>query len=103
MTPPASYTAGDKALAKEDLPFARSPVVAAFVAAGGVASAEALPSWFAGQVATIAARHGVPCMQAWQDGLKFAEGAADFTTAGLDSHGRHCHSTSTLSLAAIGR
>ena len=58
---------GKRDLSKEDLPWARSPVVAAFVASegSGVGSVEELPSWFARQVAEIVARHGVEIMQAW--------------------------------------
>ena len=50
-------------------------------------STDELPSWFARQVAMIVGRHGVQTMQAWQDGLRHAASASDYTSAEGSSAG----------------
>ena len=88
-TEPVAFK-GNIDISQEDLPWAKSPVVQAFVASedSPVGSVEELPSWFAQQVAGIVGKHGVSTLQAWQDGLRHAASAADYTAEGSVSRVR---------------
>jgi hexosaminidase len=55
--------------------------VQAAIARGEFADPHQIPAWFAVRVARIAQRHGIGTLQAWQDGLRHAESAADFPIA----------------------
>ncbi|WP_087017025.1 beta-N-acetylhexosaminidase [Thaumasiovibrio subtropicus] len=72
---------GNIDLSKQDKPFARSPQCQTLIAEGTVKDAGYLPSYFAEQVSGIVAEKGIPAFQAWQDGLKYSEGADAFATA----------------------
>ena len=77
---------GNRDLSVEHHPFAASPAAQAFMAseANEVSSAEELPSWFARKVAEIVGRHGVQTFQAWQDGLRHAQDAAEYVVEGVE-------------------
>ncbi len=62
----------------QHVPFEKSPVAQQAIANGVVEDFEHLPSYFAEQVSIIAQRNGIPHFQAWQDGLKYSEGASSF-------------------------
>ncbi len=64
--------------AAHDQPWAGSPGALAAIAAGTIADFDAIPTYMAKFVAGIAAEFGVTTLQAWQDGLRHAAGAADF-------------------------
>jgi len=66
---------------KEDKPWAKSAVCQDLVKAGTVKDLEHLPSHFALKVSRLVNQHGIPGMQAWQDGLKDAENAQAFATS----------------------
>ncbi len=61
-----------------DPPWSGSPLVQAALARGELADTSEIPTWFATQVARIAARHGIGTLQAWEDGLKHATSAEQF-------------------------
>lgn len=63
---------------KEDHPWAKSQACQALVAQGTVHDIEHLPSYFAIEVSKIIKDHGINNMQAWQDGVKYAENAQSF-------------------------
>ncbi|WP_380184394.1 beta-N-acetylhexosaminidase [Kalamiella sp. sgz302252] len=67
-------------LSREDKPWAKSQVCQALVKAGKVADMDHLPSYFGKKVSELVNAHGIEKMQAWQDGLKEAQGAKDFAT-----------------------
>jgi len=67
-------------LSREDKPWAKSQVCQALVKSGKVADMDHLPSYFGKKVSESVNAHGIEKMQAWQDGLKDAKGAADFAT-----------------------
>jgi len=71
---------GDIDSAKEDLPFAKSPLCSALVSSGEVKSIEQLPGYFAEKVSEIVAGQGIQNFQAWEDGLKYAENSTAFAT-----------------------
>jgi hexosaminidase len=62
----------------EDHPWAKSQACQTFVSKGKVKDIEHLPSYFAQQVSTIIKSHGINHMQAWQDGMKYADNAKSF-------------------------
>ncbi|WP_085247785.1 beta-N-acetylhexosaminidase [Gilliamella mensalis] len=62
----------------EDHPWAKSQACQTFVSKGKVKDIEHLPSYFAQQVSSIIKSHGINHMQAWQDGMKYAENAKSF-------------------------
>lgn len=64
----------------EHAPFEQSPACQTLIAEGEIASASQLPSYWAIEVSKIAANAGFSNFQAWEDGLKYAESAADFAT-----------------------
>ncbi|ERK07475.1 Beta-hexosaminidase [Pantoea sp. AS-PWVM4] len=66
---------------KEDKPWAKSQVCQALVKSGKVQDLEHLPSHFALEVSQLVKAHGIPVMQAWQDGLKDAANAQAFATS----------------------
>lgn len=66
---------------KEDKPWAKSQVCQALVKSGKVQDLEHLPSHFALEVSKLVKAHGIPVMQAWQDGLKDAANAQAFATS----------------------
>ncbi|WP_343552829.1 beta-N-acetylhexosaminidase [Pantoea sp.] len=66
---------------KEDKPWAKSQVCQAVVKSGEVEDLEHLPSHFALEVSKMVNAHGIPVMQAWQDGLKDAANAHAFATS----------------------
>ncbi|NWA62469.1 carbohydate-binding domain-containing protein [Pantoea sp. B9002] len=66
---------------KEDKPWAKSQVCQAVVKSGKVEDLEHLPSHFALEVSKMVKAHGIPVMQAWQDGLKDATDAHAFATS----------------------
>lgn len=65
---------------KEDKPWAKSSVCQKLVKSGKVSDIAHLPSYFARQVSERVNQHGIEKMQAWQDGLKYAENASAFAT-----------------------
>ncbi len=67
-------------LSEQDKPFAQSPQCQALIADGSVSDFAHLPSHFAEQVSKMVASKGIPGFQAWQDGLKYSEGANAFAT-----------------------
>ncbi len=67
-------------LSEQDKPFAQSPQCQALIADGSVSDFAHLPSHFAEQVSKMVASKGIPGFQAWQDGLKYSEGASAFAT-----------------------
>lgn len=67
-------------LSREDKPWAKSQVCQALVKAGKVTDMDHLPSYFGKKVSERVNAHGIEKMQAWQDGLKDAQGAKDFAT-----------------------
>lgn len=67
-------------LSQQDKPFARSPQCQTLIEDGTVSDYGHLPSYFAEQVSKIVAEKGIPSFQAWQDGLKYSEGAEAFAT-----------------------
>lgn len=67
-------------LSQQDKPFARSPQCQTLIEDGTVSDYGHLPSYFAEQVSKIVADKGIPSFQAWQDGLKYSEGAEAFAT-----------------------
>ncbi|MEW5288073.1 beta-N-acetylhexosaminidase [Erwinia papayae] len=67
-------------MSREDKPWAKSQVCQKMIADGKVEDMEHLPSYFAAQVSQLVKQHGIEKMQAWQDGLKDAEGAKTFAT-----------------------
>ncbi|MGD8109633.1 beta-N-acetylhexosaminidase [Vibrio sp. TRT 17S01] len=67
-------------LSKQDKPFAQSPQCQTLIADGTVSDFGHLPSHFAEQVSKIVAEKGIPNFQAWQDGLKYSDGAKAFAT-----------------------
>ncbi|MFC3914458.1 beta-N-acetylhexosaminidase [Pseudaeromonas sharmana] len=71
---------GNVDLSKQDYAFAKSPACQRFVAEGKVKAVQELPSWFAREVSQQVKQHGMTALQAWQDGLKYANSAADFAT-----------------------
>jgi hexosaminidase len=71
---------GEIELSAEHHPFEKSPKCQALIANNTVDSVQALPSYFAKQVAKLAAELNVGAFQAWQDGLKTANSAAEFAT-----------------------
>lgn len=71
---------GNIDMSKQHAPFEKSPQCQALVANGTVAGFDQLPSYFAEQVAQIAASKGIAGFQAWQDGLKYSKNAASFAT-----------------------
>lgn len=71
---------GDIDQSKQDQPFAKSPQCQAMIDSGEVKDFGHLPSHFAEQVSKIAADKGIENFQAWEDGLKYSEGADAFAT-----------------------
>ena len=71
---------GNVDLSKQDYAFAKSPACQRFVTEGKVKAVQELPSWFAREVSQQVKQHGMTALQAWQDGLKYANSAADFAT-----------------------
>ncbi|WP_075180694.1 beta-N-acetylhexosaminidase [Pantoea sp. 1.19] len=71
---------GVQDLSQQDQPWAKSAVCQALVSSGQVKDLAHLPSWFALKVSQLVHQHGIPRMQAWQDGLKAAASARDFAT-----------------------
>lgn len=71
---------GDIDQSKQDQPFAKSPQCQAMIDSGDVKDFGHLPSHFAEQVSKIAADKGIENFQAWEDGLKYSEGADAFAT-----------------------
>ncbi|MGF1719796.1 carbohydate-binding domain-containing protein [Vibrio kyushuensis] len=67
-------------LSKQDKPFARSPQCQNLIDKGTVSDFGHLPSYFAEEVSKMVAENGIPNFQAWQDGLKYSEGAEVFAT-----------------------
>ncbi|MBW3696306.1 beta-N-acetylhexosaminidase [Vibrio sp. T187] len=65
---------------EQDKPFAQSPQCQNLIASGAVSDFGHLPSYFAEEVSKIVADKGIPHFQAWQDGLKYSEGAAAYAT-----------------------
>jgi len=68
---------------KEDKPSARSQICQTMRSNGKVAHMEHLPSYFAQEVSQRVKAHGIDRMQAWQDGLKYAQDAKVFATSRL--------------------
>ncbi|MEG3131371.1 beta-N-acetylhexosaminidase [Pantoea cypripedii] len=66
---------------QQDKPWAKSQVCQALVKSGKVQDLEHLPSHFALEVSQLVKAHGIPVMQAWQDGLKDASNAHAFATS----------------------
>ncbi|GEM79729.1 beta-N-acetylhexosaminidase [Vibrio superstes] len=71
---------GNIELDKQDMPFEQSPQCQALVADGTVSDFGHLPSHFAEEVSKLVAKNGIANFQAWEDGLKSAEGAQSFAT-----------------------
>ncbi|WP_028864831.1 beta-N-acetylhexosaminidase [Psychromonas aquimarina] len=71
---------GDLDLAKQDAPFAKSPLCKAVIDSEVVPDYEHLPSYFAEKVSKIVAQHDIANFQAWQDGLKHSEDSKSFAT-----------------------
>ncbi|MEZ9230494.1 beta-N-acetylhexosaminidase [Vibrio amylolyticus] len=71
---------GNIDLSQQDKPFAKSPQCQNLIAEGVVSDFGHLPSHFAEEVSKIVAEKGIPNFQAWQDGLKYSEGADVFAT-----------------------
>jgi hexosaminidase len=67
-------------LAIQDKPWARSPACTALLARGEIKSIDELPTRLAKQVSAQVAANGIDTMGAWEDGLKGATGAQDFST-----------------------
>ncbi|MGF1682585.1 beta-N-acetylhexosaminidase [Photobacterium minamisatsumaniensis] len=67
-------------LSAQDIPFAQSPQCQALIADGTVSDFAHLPSYMAEEVSKIVADKGIPNFQAWEDGLKYSEGAQAFAT-----------------------
>ena len=65
---------------KQDRPFEQSPMCQALVKDGTVKGFDELPSYFAEKVSAVVAKHGINNFQAWQDGLKYSDGAKAFET-----------------------
>ncbi|TEA27069.1 beta-N-acetylhexosaminidase [Candidatus Schmidhempelia bombi] len=63
---------------KEDYPWAKSQACQTMIAQGIVNDVQHLPSYFATEVSKIINQHGIKHMQAWQDGVKYAENARSF-------------------------
>lgn len=72
---------GQLDLSREDQPWAKSQACQAMIASGRVSALTQLPSYFAIKVSELVKSHGIDRMQAWQDGLKDAEGARAFATS----------------------
>jgi len=66
-------------LANEDHPFGRSPACNKLIEAGDIASVKELPAWFAVKVGDMVTERAISNFQAWQDGLKYAKGADQFS------------------------
>lgn len=62
----------------EDLPWAKSQACQTLVKQGTIKDIKHLPSYFAIEASKIVKNHGINHMQAWQDGVKYAESAKDF-------------------------
>lgn len=62
----------------EDHPWAKSQACQTLVKQGTIKDIKHLPSYFAIEVSKIIKDHGINHMQAWQDGVKYAESAKDF-------------------------
>ncbi|MFT6986836.1 MAG: hexosaminidase [Psychromonas sp.] len=77
---------GDVDSAKEDLPFAKSPICSALVDSGKVDGVEELPGYFAVKVSEIVAKQGIQNFQAWEDGLKYAENSKAFATQNVHAN-----------------
>ncbi|MGR5061815.1 beta-N-acetylhexosaminidase [Photobacterium sp. DNB22_13_2] len=71
---------GDLELSQQDKPFAKSPMCQQAIAEGVVSDFAHLPSYFAEKVSKVVADKGIANFQAWQDGLKYSEGADAFAT-----------------------
>ncbi|MEZ9702911.1 beta-N-acetylhexosaminidase [Vibrio breoganii] len=71
---------GNIDLSEQDLPFAKSPQCQALIQSGDVEEFGHLPSYFAEEVSKIVAQKGIANFQAWEDGLKYSEGADSFAT-----------------------
>lgn len=67
-------------LAIQDKPWARSPACTALLRRGEIKSIDELPTRMAKQVSAQVAANGIDTMGAWEDGLKGATGAQDFST-----------------------
>lgn len=67
-------------LAVQDKPWARSPACTALLQRGEIKSIDELPARLAKQVSAQVAANGIDTMGAWEDGLKGATGAQDFST-----------------------
>lgn len=63
---------------QEDYPWAKSQACQTMIAQGIVNDIQHLPSYFATEVSKIINKHGIKHMQAWQDGVKYADNAQAF-------------------------
>ncbi|MGL5223859.1 MAG: beta-N-acetylhexosaminidase [Aeromonas sp.] len=65
---------------KQDKPFGKSPLCQKMIADGKIKEVGELPVYFAKEVSQMVKNHGLPTLQAWEDGLKYAKSAKDFAT-----------------------
>ncbi|WP_076585990.1 beta-N-acetylhexosaminidase [Vibrio ostreicida] len=71
---------GNIDLSIQDKPFEQSPQCQKLIEDGTVIDFSHLPSYFAQKVSEMVAEKDLPSFQAWQDGLKYSEGANAFAT-----------------------
>ena len=64
----------------QNKPFEKSPMCQALIEDGTVDGFDRLPSYFAEKLSGEVAKHGITNFQAWQDGLKYSDGAKAFET-----------------------
>lgn len=67
-------------LSNEDYPFEKSPACQILIDDGVISSAAELPTYWAEKVSEMSVAAGFPVFQAWEDGLKYADGAQDFAS-----------------------
>ncbi|MEQ3696512.1 MAG: family 20 glycosylhydrolase [Pseudomonadales bacterium] len=67
-------------LSNEDYPFEQSPACKMLIDDGVINSAAELPTYWAEKVSEMSVAAGFPVFQAWEDGLKYADGAQDFAS-----------------------
>ena len=65
---------------KQDKPFGKSPMCQKMIDEGKIKEVGELPVYFAKEVGQMVKDRGFSTLQAWEDGLKYASGAKDFTT-----------------------
>lgn len=71
---------GNTDWSKQDKPFGKSPLCQKMIDEGKIKSVDELMVYYAKEVAKMVKADGYSTLMAWEDGLKYADGAKDFAT-----------------------